>query len=77
MLGFIGHWNSFQGPLIYLSDYRKYPISLGIYMFKSAESVFPHYVMAASLVAVIPVLIIFFCAQQYFVKGIVMSGIKG
>lgn len=77
VLGFIGRWNDFQGPLIYLSDYLKYPISMGIYMFKSAEFMFANYVMAASLVAVVPVLIIFFSAQQYFVKGIVLSGIKG
>jgi ABC-type glycerol-3-phosphate transport system permease component len=77
VLGFIGHWNDFQGPLIYLSDYMKYPISLGIYMFKSAEFMFANYVMAASLIAVVPVLIIFFSAQQYFVKGIVLTGIKG
>jgi len=77
VLGFIGCWNDFQGPLIYLSDYMKYPISMGIYMFRSHEFMFINYVMAASLVAVVPVLIIFFSAQQYFVKGIVMTGIKG
>jgi len=77
VLGFIGRWNDFQGPLIYLSDYNLYPISMGIYMFKSAEFMFANYVMAASLVAVVPVLIIFFSAQQYFVKGIVLTGIKG
>ncbi|NIA14004.1 MAG: ABC transporter permease subunit [Nitrospiraceae bacterium] len=77
VLGFIGCWNDFQGPLIYLSDYLKYPIAMGIYMFKSAEFMFVNYVMAASIVAVLPVVIIFFSAQQYFVKGIVLSGIKG
>lgn len=76
VLGFIAHWNDFQGPLIYLSDYLKYPVSLGMYMFKTSESMFAHYVMAAALTAVVPVLVIFFSAQQYFVKGIVMSGIK-
>lgn len=77
VLSFIGYWNDFQSPLIFLSDYIKYPISMGIYMFKSAEFVFANYVMAASLIAVVPVVVIFFCAQQYFVKGIVLSGIKG
>lgn len=77
VLGFIGHWNDFQGPLIYLSDYIKYPISMGIYMFKSAEFMFVNYLMAATLISVVPVLIIFFSAQQYFVKGIVLTGIKG
>lgn len=77
VLGFIGQWNNFMGPLIYLSDYKRFPVALGIYMFMSAEGLYPHYVMAASLVAVLPVLIIFFSAQQYFVKGIVLTGIKG
>jgi multiple sugar transport system permease protein len=77
ILGFIGVWNDFMGPLIYLSDYVRYPISLGIWMFKSAEGMFPHYVMAASLVSLTPVLILFFSAQRYFVKGIVLTGIKG
>lgn len=77
VLGFIGYWNDFQGPLIYLSDHTKFPVSLGIYMFQSSVGVFVHYIMAASLTAVVPVIIIFFCAQQYFVKGIVLTGIKG
>lgn len=77
ILGFIGVWNDFMGPLIYLSDYMNYPISLGIWMFKSAEGMFPHYVMAASLVSLTPVLLLFFSAQRYFVKGIVLTGIKG
>jgi multiple sugar transport system permease protein len=50
---------------------------MGIYMFKSAEFMFANYVMAASLISVVPILIIFFSAQQYFVKGIVLTGIKG
>jgi multiple sugar transport system permease protein len=79
VLSFISHWNDFMGPLIYLSggDYTLYPISLGIWMFKSAQEVFPQYIMAASLVSLLPTLTIFFSAQQYFVKGIVMHGIKG
>ncbi len=77
VLGFIRHWNDFMNPLIYLSDFRKYPISLGIWMFKDSQGMFPHYIMAASLVALVPVLIIFFSAQRYFVRGIVLSGIKG
>lgn len=76
VLGFVHIWNNFEGPLIYLNDYVKYPISMGLYMFKTAEATFANYIMAASLVAVVPVIIIFFSAQQYFVKGIVLSGIK-
>lgn len=77
VLGFIAFWNDFQSPLIYLSDYMLYPISMGMYMFKSSESLFANYVMAASMVSIVPVTVIFFSAQQYFVKGIALTGIKG
>jgi len=77
VLSFVACWNDFQGPLIYLSDYMKYPISMGMYMFKGTETIMVHYVMAACLISVFPVITIFFFAQQYFVKGIVLTGIKG
>ncbi len=77
ILGFIHWWNDFFGPLIYLSDHNKYPISLFINMFKSSQSVNPQLIMASSLVALMPVLIIFFSAQRYFVKGIALTGVKG
>lgn len=77
VLSFIFYWNDFMGPLIYLSDYTKYPIALGVYMFKDAQGIFPHYVMAASLVSILPVLVLFFSAQRYFVEGIVLTGVKG
>jgi multiple sugar transport system permease protein len=77
VLGFVHWWNDFLGPLIYLSDHTIYPVALGIKMFNEAQSTNPHYVMAASVVAVIPILILFFCAQKYFVKGIALTGQKG
>lgn len=77
VLGFIRIWNDFMGPLIYLSDFYKYPVSLGVWVFKDAQLIFPHYIMAASLMALVPVLILFFSAQRYFVRGIVLTGIKG
>lgn len=77
VLGFVHWWNDFMGPLIYLSDHTLYPVALGIKMFNDAQSTNPHYVMAASVVAVIPILVLFFCAQKYFVKGIALTGQKG
>jgi multiple sugar transport system permease protein len=77
VLGFVHWWNDFMGPLIYLSDHTLYPVALGIKMFNDAQSANPHYVMAASLVAIIPIVILFFSAQQYFVKGIALTGQKG
>lgn len=76
VLGFVSLWKEFMGPLIYLSDFRLYPIAMGIWMFQSAQGNQPHYVMAASLVTLVPVLILFFSAQRYFVKGLVLSGMK-
>lgn len=77
VLGFVHWWNDFMGPLIYLSDHMKYPISLGMKMFGDAQLTNPHYIMAASIVAVIPVALIFFMAQKYFVQGIALTGTKG
>ncbi|HNT89560.1 MAG TPA: carbohydrate ABC transporter permease, partial [Candidatus Hydrogenedentes bacterium] len=59
------------------SDHMKYPISLGMKMFSDAQLTNPHYIMAASIVAIIPIVIIFFMAQKYFVEGIALTGTKG
>ncbi|MBN1348287.1 carbohydrate ABC transporter permease [candidate division KSB1 bacterium] len=77
VLSFIRHWNDFLQPLIYLQTFDKFPLSLGINMFKDVYSDLPHYVMATSMLSLIPVLILFFMAQKYFVRGIILSGIKG
>ncbi len=77
ILTFIQKWNEFMPPLIYLQTYEKFPISLGINMFKDVYSSLPHYIMATSMVALVPILILFFVAQKYFVKGIMLSGLKG
>ncbi len=77
ILGFVHWWNDFMGPLIYLSDHTKFPISLGVKMFADAQLTNPHYVMAASIIAVLPVVLLFFLAQRHFVEGIALTGTKG
>ncbi|NOY78940.1 MAG: carbohydrate ABC transporter permease [Calditrichaeota bacterium] len=77
ILTFIGKWNEFMPPLIYLQTFEKFPISLGINMFKDVYMSLPHYIMATSMVALVPILVLFFVAQKYFVKGIMLSGLKG
>ncbi len=77
ILTFIQKWNEFMPPLIYLQTYEKFPISLGINMFKDVYSSLPHYIMATSMIALVPILVLFFLAQKYFVKGIMLSGLKG
>jgi len=78
LLSFIGHWKNFMGPLIYLSDYERYPIALGLRMYQQVEGgAFVHYLMAASVVALFPLLVLFFLAQRYITKGLLLTGSKG
>jgi multiple sugar transport system permease protein len=74
---FLANWNDFMAPLIYLTSPEKYTLSLGLAAFKDLYTTQWHYLMAASTATIIPVLILFFAAQRYFIQGIVMSGIKG
>jgi multiple sugar transport system permease protein len=77
VLSFIGHWHDFMGPLIYLSSVDKYTLQIGLRMFQDINGARMNLLMAASMVVLLPVLILFFSAQRYFVRGIVLSGIKG
>jgi ABC-type glycerol-3-phosphate transport system permease component len=78
IMSFIFHWNTFQGPLIYLSDNELFTVSLGLSMFRTPFGGTPwHLYMAASLVTILPCVIVFFIAQRYFIQGIVVSGVKG
>lgn len=78
IMEFMYRWNDLIGPLIYLSTPSKYPLSLGLANFTAAFAQTPwNLLMAASFVAVLPPLILFFFAQKYFIRGIVISGTKG
>jgi ABC-type glycerol-3-phosphate transport system permease component len=77
LMSFIAHWQQFMEPLIYLSDVEKYTLQLGLRMFQSMYGSFIHYLMAASILVLLPLLVLFFLAQKYFVRGIILSGIKG
>ena len=81
ILTFLNHWNDFFEPLIYLNSPENLTLSLGLrfFLLSPTEGGEPkdHLLMAAVLMAALPCLIIFFVAQRYFVRGIVMSGIKG
>jgi multiple sugar transport system permease protein len=84
ILSFLAHWSDFFGPLIYLNSKEKLTLSLGLRYFASTalsfgDNVEPrdHLLMAASLMAAAPAIALFFVAQRYFVRGIVMTGIKG
>ena len=74
---FVNTWNDFLGPLIYLTKTELKTIQIGLRMFISQYSAEYGLIMAASVVALIPVLIVFLSLQKYFVQGVASSGLKG
>ncbi|HRU33294.1 MAG TPA: carbohydrate ABC transporter permease, partial [bacterium] len=68
--------NEFMGPLIYLNDSSKYTIQLGLRMFQADFSADWSALMAMSIVAALPCIVLFFIAQRYFIQGIVLTGLK-
>jgi multiple sugar transport system permease protein len=70
-------WNDFLAPLIYLQKPELYTVTLGLQFFRSTYTTNWAYLMAASLVTTLPVIVIFFLAQRYFVEGITLGGVKG
>lgn len=77
VFSFVNYWNDFITPLIYLNSVDKRTLALGLATFQDVWGVDIVSLMAASTAVLIPVLIIFFLAQRYFVQGVVMSGLKG
>lgn len=83
VLTFMGEWNSFLQPFIYLNSKEKFTLAVGIRYFQTVavttDDTEPkyHLLMAASVMMTLPIIVLFFLAQRYLVQGIVMSGIKG
>jgi len=76
---FVGTWNDFMGPLIYLNSNRLFPFALGIVTLRQASNRVTEWnaIMFAALMATVPLLAVFFTFQRHIIKGVVMSGIKG
>ena len=78
-------WNDLMGPLIYLISSEKYTISVGLLFLRSSFGgtiarrgrPMEHLLMAGSVIAMLPSLIVFFTLQRYFIRGVIMTGIKG
>jgi len=77
IFSFQAAWNDFLAPLIYLQKPELYTVTLGLQFFRSTYTTNWAYLMAASLVTTLPVIVIFFLAQRYFVEGITLGGVKG
>lgn len=75
---FMGIWNDFLGPLIYLDSERNYTVQLALRLLNSmgeATSEYPM-IMAGAVISSIPLLVLFICFQRYFMDSMVVSGIK-
>ncbi len=78
IMSFMHHWNNFLGPLIYLSSKANLVVAVALQRFTAAYGATRwDLLMAASLVALLPCILLFFFAQRYFIQGIVVSGLKG
>lgn len=74
---FMGTWNDFLGPLIYLVDQKTFTLSLGLQAYQSQHGGTPwNLLMAATLLVILPVVVVFFFAQKLFIQGIATSGLK-
>ncbi|SDN39214.1 carbohydrate ABC transporter membrane protein 2, CUT1 family (TC 3.A.1.1.-) [Fictibacillus solisalsi] len=78
ILSFNGAWNDFLGPLLYINDEKLYTLQIGLQTFKGTVQTQWHYLMSASVLVLLPVILIFFFFQRYFIEGSnITSGTKG
>ena len=77
IFNFQGVWNDFLYPLVFLHKNVNYTVALGLNFFRSSYNVHWGYLMAASLAALVPMVLVFFFFQRYFIEGITFTGIKG
>lgn len=73
---FIGTWNDFLGPLLYVNDPAKYPLAYGLQQFVSHYGGFYAQLMAAATIFTLPIIVLFFFAQKTFIQGIATTGGK-
>ena len=76
---FMGIWNDFMGPLIYLDSEENYTVQLALRLLNSMSEATSEYpmIMAGAVISCLPLLILYICFQKYFVDSMVVSGIKG
>ena len=77
IMTFMGSWNNFMGALIYINSPEKMTLAYGLQLFMGEAGIEYGMLMAASVLVILPVLIIFFFAQKHFIEGITLTGIKG
>jgi len=73
---FVDAWNDFGGPLLYLNDPEKFPLAYGLERFLGSYGDQTHLLLAAATVFTLPMILLFFGAQRFFLRGISTAGIK-
>lgn len=76
IFSFMGSWNDFMGPLIYINTQKYKTLALGLRAFVSDNTTETNLLMAATLVVILPCIVLFFCCQKYFIQGITFTGSK-
>ncbi len=74
---FVTHWNDYLGPLIYLRDPSRMTASVGLLLFRGDPETVVSWVMAAAVITVIPVVLVFIWTQKYYVQSVATAGGKG
>jgi len=74
---FMGAWNNFMGPLIYVNSPENMPLSYALQLFQGDRGGEPGLLMAFATMCMVPVLAVFFFAQRYFIEGVTLSGLGG
>jgi multiple sugar transport system permease protein len=77
VLNIVAVWTDFFGPLIYLNDLNKMTLAVGLSFLRGQHSAVLTLLMAGGMFTTLPILIVFFLAQRYFVEGIQLGGLKG
>jgi ABC-type glycerol-3-phosphate transport system permease component len=77
ILFFLGSWHDLLGPIVYINEPDRYTVAVGLALFEGEFIIDIPALMAASVVAIVPPVTVFFFAQNYFVRGIVLTGMKG
>jgi multiple sugar transport system permease protein len=77
IFAFTHSWNNFLEPLVYLNKLNNFTVPLGLSFFQGTYTTEYTLLMAGTTISVVPILIVYFLAQDYFIKGIVTTGLKG
>ena len=77
IMTFMGAWNEFMQPLILLRDQTKFTLGLGLFAMRLDANVDWPLIMSGNLLMILPVIVIFFLFQRYFIEGVTLTGMKG